>query len=153
MTLVNFPTMSWLLQMTGAETGYLITDDSTTLSSVSETTVWRAMASRVASCFFLRLFKLWEGDHSCEAKTDMPASDQFLCQRTLPEELGIPAIAQRHLLLLHMNSQFVLRFYFFQKGWMNASSLQLMVEYFNDLPLIFNYSLREKSLMANSNRF
>ena len=44
--------------MTAGEAGHLITDDSTTLSSVSETTVWRAMASRVASCFFLKLFKL-----------------------------------------------------------------------------------------------
>ena len=61
-----------LLQMTVAEAGHLITDDSTTLSSVSETTVWRAMASRVASCFFLKLFKLWDGDHSCESKADTP---------------------------------------------------------------------------------
>lgn len=37
---------------------HLITDDSAMLSSASETTVWRAMASRVASCFFLRLFRL-----------------------------------------------------------------------------------------------
>lgn len=45
---------------------YLITEDSTLLTSVSDATVCRAMASRAASCFFLRLFKLWEGDHSCE---------------------------------------------------------------------------------------
>lgn len=46
------------LDITLGDPGHLITDDSTTLSSVSDTTVWRAMASRVASCFFLRLFKL-----------------------------------------------------------------------------------------------
>lgn len=37
---------------------YPITEDSAMLSSASETTVWRAMASRVASCFFRRLFRL-----------------------------------------------------------------------------------------------
>lgn len=54
----------------GPESPHLITDDSTTLCSVSETTVWRAMASRVASCFFFRLFRLCEGDHSCVTSTD-----------------------------------------------------------------------------------
>lgn len=47
------------------EQGYLITEDSTLLTSVSDATVCLAMASLAASCFFLRLFKLWEGDHSC----------------------------------------------------------------------------------------
>lgn len=47
---------------------YLITEDSKLLTSVSDATVCRAMASRAANCFFLRLFRLWEGDHSCGRK-------------------------------------------------------------------------------------
>src|SRR4029434_1241052 len=43
---------------------HLMTDDSTLLCSASDT-VWRAMASRAAICFFFRLFRLWDGDHSC----------------------------------------------------------------------------------------
>lgn len=114
MTLVKFPTMTPVSQMRQAGNGtlHLITEDSTMLSSVSETTVWRAMASRVANCFFLRLFKLWDGDHSWEAKTGTPTSAQFTSVKTIfPEQLGVLATARYPLLLLHMNSQFVLRFY------------------------------------------
>lgn len=79
MALGKFPTRTLVSRMreAGTSTPHLITEDSTMLSSVSETTVWRAMASRVANCFFLRLFKLWDGDHSWEAKTGTPTSAQF----------------------------------------------------------------------------
>lgn len=43
---------------------HLITEDSTLLCSASDT-VCRAMASLAAICFFFRLFRLWDGDHSC----------------------------------------------------------------------------------------
>lgn len=42
----------------------LMTEDSTLLCSASDT-VCRAMASLAAICFFFRLFRLWDGDHSC----------------------------------------------------------------------------------------
>lgn len=41
----------------------LMTEDSTLLCSASDT-VCRAMASLAAICFFFRLFRLWDGDHS-----------------------------------------------------------------------------------------
>lgn len=36
------------------------------------------MASRAANCFFLRLFKLWEGDHSCEKLSRKNGKDKCL---------------------------------------------------------------------------
>lgn len=45
----------------------LMTEDSTLLCSASDT-VCRAMASLAAICFFFRLFRLWDGDHSCSHK-------------------------------------------------------------------------------------
>lgn len=44
-----------------------MTEDSTLLCSASDT-VCRAMASLAAICFFFRLFRLWDGDHSCSHK-------------------------------------------------------------------------------------
>lgn len=113
-TLIKFPAMTRILQMTSGrkQRAHLITDDSAMLSSASETTVWRAMASRVASCFFLRLFRLWDGDHSCKAQTDTPRSAQFPSAREPFRRDWHLAVAWHHLLWLHMNSPFVLWFYF-----------------------------------------
>lgn len=41
-----------------------MTEDSTLVCSASDT-VCRAIASLAAICFFFRLFRLWDGDHSC----------------------------------------------------------------------------------------
>lgn len=59
----------------------LITEDSTLFCSASDT-VWRAMASLAAICFFFKLFKLCDGDHSwtntkiviCEEQTKTKAN-------------------------------------------------------------------------------
>lgn len=66
----------------------LMTEDSTLLCSVSDT-VCRAMASLAAICFFFRLFRLWDGDHSYlnthiglklqrQTQTDTPTQTQLV---------------------------------------------------------------------------
>lgn len=63
----------------------LMTEDSTLLCSASDT-VCRAMASLAAICFFFRLFRLWDGDHSC-FHTDTGLPLQRLMQTKTQTEL------------------------------------------------------------------
>lgn len=63
-SLGNRSFLDQLFPRTASYVAYLMTEDSTLLCSASDT-VCRAMASLAAICFFFRLFRLWDGDHSC----------------------------------------------------------------------------------------